>query len=175
MAGEITGETIKSSVSLTIRELFKISTGTPPVITYPRIYKEQVIEKAELPYFFIWILNEDIQKERNNKYKLTYQMKIEYHPADKLVGTYETCSAIAHLLFEGIESISVPIFLGHYTTPQTGNPVPIVEYLPVKGKQMSWVIQDDILCFFITYSIGATKTLAAIAKMATVVQELSLE
>ncbi|MDD4690002.1 MAG: hypothetical protein PHE51_09690 [Eubacteriales bacterium] len=170
MAGEITGETIKSSVSLTIKELFKVSVGTPPVITYPKIYKEQVIEKASLPYFFVWILNEDTQKQRNNKYELTYQMKIEYHPIDKLVGTYEACSAIAHSLFEGVEYISVPIFLGHYTTPQIGDPVQIVEYLPVKGKQMNWIIQDDILCFFVTYTIQATKVLAVIAKMATVKQ-----
>ena len=149
MVGEITGESIKSAISLKINGNFAITTGSPPVTLYPNIYKEQIIQGMEKPCFFIWQMDVSQERLRLNHYERVYQMNIRYHPKDDDLKKYETLSDIGNKLLEYLSTIDVPIFLGQYDVE--GNP--IEDKKPVRGTQMSFKINENVLQVFVTYVV----------------------
>jgi len=149
MVGEITGESIKSAISLKLKSNFANTSGTPPITIYPNIYKEQIVQKFKKPSFFIWVMDVSQEKLLGNKYERLYQMNIRYHPEEKDLKTYETLAEIGNQILKVLTYIEVPINLGRKDT--LGNP--IEDKKPVMGKQMSFKIIDDVLQVYVNYVI----------------------
>ena len=149
MVGEITGESIKSAISLKLRSSFASTGGTPPITIYPTIYKEQVIQGFKKPSFFIWAIDVSQEQLLGNNYERLYQMNIRYHPEEKDLKTYETLAKIGNQILEALNYIDVTIDLGRKDA--SGNP--IEDTKAVKGKQMSFQIIDDILQVYVNYLI----------------------
>lgn len=149
MVGAITGESIKSAIALKIRASFAETKGEPPITIYPTIYKEQVVQNMELPSFFIWTMDVDQSSVQKNTFERLYQMNVRYHPLDDDLSKYENLEAIALKLSEALSYIEVPIFAGAYDLQGQ----PIEEKKPVKGKSISHKITDDVLQFYVNYSI----------------------
>lgn len=145
MIGEITGESIKSAISLKLKSSFANTNGSPPIT----IYKEQIVQGFKKPSFFIWIMDVSQEKLLGNKYERLYQMNIRYHPEEKDLKTYETLAEIGNQILEVLTYIEVPINLGRKDT--LGNP--IEDKKPVMGKQMSFKIIDDVLQVYVNYVI----------------------
>jgi len=143
--GEITGESIKSAISLKLKSSFANTGGTPSIT----IYKEQIVQGFKKPSFFIWIMDVSQEKLLGNKYERLYQMNIRYHPEGNDLKTYETLAEIGNKLLEYLRYIEVPIFLGRYDTD--GNP--IEDTKPIKGDNLSFKITDDILQVYVNYVI----------------------
>lgn len=144
MAGEITGETIKSAIAIKVHNTFAVTNGTPPITTYPTIYKEKIIQDMNKPCFFIWIMEGGSEKRMNDNYDLTYQMNIRYHPKDHDEKAYENLSHIAIDLVEALSSIEVPILV---------NDIPVDK--KVRGTQITYEIVDGVLQFYVTYKLKA--------------------
>lgn len=160
-AGQITGETVKSAISLKIRSAFATTSGTPPVTTYPTIYKEKVVQGMIRPCFFVWTMDVEQEKLMRNNYERVYQMNVRYHPEEKDPKTYETLADIGNKLLDYLTTINVPIFLGRYD----GQGNPIEDSKPVTGMQMSYEITEDVLQMFVTYKLKAKRALEAVPEM----------
>lgn len=150
MVGEIKGESIKSAIALKLRSGFAYTDNdTPPSIVYPNIYKEKIVQGMKKPAFFIWVMEVSQEKKLGNNYERFYQMNIRYHPKEDDTTTYETLADIGNKLMEVLLTIDVPIDLGEKDLE--GRPVEGLK--PVRGSQMDFTIQDDVLQFFVTYKI----------------------
>ncbi len=145
MVGQIKGESIKSAIALKLKSSFANTDGTPSIT----IYKEKIVQGFKKPSFFIWIMDVSQEKIMRNVYTRDYQMNIRYHPEEKDSKTYETLSDIGNKLLDKLTLIDVPIFLGRYDSEGK----PIEDKKPVRGSQMDFTIQDDVLQFFVTYKI----------------------
>lgn len=143
--GQLTGETIISSIALAIRSFF--ATGTAPDIKYPKIYKERTVEGFYRPCFFIWSLPVETEKLLRDLYKKKFQMVVRYHPETGTDTTYEKLRQAGEDLVECLESINVPITING--TDEI--------LLPVRGKDIEYKIEDGILQFFVTYIVQAKK------------------
>lgn len=151
---QITGETIKSPIALKIREHFKQVDGE--VITYPSIYKEQTVKDFDKPSFFIWTMDVNWDKVGKNRYEGLYQMNVRFHPEDEDENKYETLCRIGTELCDCLETINVPI--------STDGENEII--LPVRGTDMEYKILDDILQFYVNYTLKAKRPITEI-KMET--------
>ena len=80
-------------------------------------------------------------------------MNIRYHPEEDDTTTYETLADIGNRLLEVLLTIDVPIDLGRKDLNGL-NGQPIEDKKPVRGSQMDFTIQDDVLQFFVTYKIN---------------------
>ncbi len=160
-AGQIIGETIKSAISLKIRSAFATTSGTPPVITYPTIYKEKVVQGMIKPCFFVWTMDVEQEKLMRNNYERVYQMNVRYHPEDNDLKCYQTLADIGNKLLEYLTQIEVPIFLGRYDTEGE----PIEDMKSIRGSQMSFNIVDDVLQVFVTYVVKMKLVEAALPYM----------
>lgn len=140
--GQITGETVKSAISLKIRSAFATSSGTPPVTLYPIIYKEKVVQGMVKPCFFVWTMDVSPVKRMNNSFELLYQMNIRYEPSEDDEEKYKSCMNAAVTLIEALSSINVPIDVdGKEVLKQ------------VYGRNMEFSITDDVLQFFASYTL----------------------
>lgn len=149
MVGEVVGESIKSAIALKIRNGFAVTSGTPPVTTYPTIYKEQIVENMVKPSFFVWTMDAEQVWLMGSYYQRVYQMNIRYHTTDNDLKAYENLSAVGNTLLEVLRMIDVPIFLGRYDNLEN----PIEDKKPVYGKLMSYKITDGVLQLYVTYVI----------------------
>jgi len=163
MVGEITGESIKSAIALKIKSSFAITNGSPPITIYPNIYKEKIVQGMKKPCFFVWVMDVSQEKIMRNIYTRDYQMNIRYHLEEKDTKTYETLSDIGNKLLDKLTTIDVPIFLGRYETDGE----PIEDKKPVRGIQMSFEIKEDVLQFYVTYSIKAKQVVDEVPDMGT--------
>jgi len=161
--GQITGETVKSAISLKIRSAFATSSGTPPVTTYPTIYKEKVVQGMIKPCFFVWAMDVEQEKLMRNNYERVYQMNVRYHPEDNDLKRYQVLADIGNKLLEYLTQIEVPIFLGRYDNEGE----PIEDMKPIRGSQMSFKIVDDVLQVFVTYVVKMKLVEAALPFMET--------
>jgi len=161
--GQITGETVKSAISLKIRSAFATTSGTPPVATYPTIYKEKIVQGMIKPCFFVWTMDVEQEKLMRNNYERVYQMNVRYHPEDNDLKRYQTLADIGNKLLEYLTQIEVPIFLGRYDTEGE----PIEDMKPIRGGQMSFKIVDDVLQVFVTYIVKMKMVEAALPFMET--------
>ena len=140
--GQITGETVKSAISLKIRSAFATTSGTPPVTAYPTIYKEKVVQGMIKPCFFVWTMDVSPVKRMNNSFELLYQMNIRYEPSENDEEKYKSCMNAAMTLTEALSSINVPIDVdGEEVLKQ------------VYGRNMEFSITDDVLQFFASYTL----------------------
>ena len=140
--GQITGETVKSAISLKIRSAFATNSGTPPVTLYPTIYKEKVVQGMIKPCFFVWTMDVSPVKCMNNSFELLYQMNIRYEPSEDDEEKYKSCMNAAMTLIEALSSINVPIDVdGEEVLKQ------------VYGRNMEFSITDDVLQFFASYTL----------------------
>lgn len=155
MAGEVTGESIKSAISLKIKSRFAQTSGEPPISIYPTIYKEKVVQGMEKPCFFIWVVDVTQDKIARGLYTIEYQMNIRYHGQDDDPNAYSTLSDIGHKLLEALVSIDVPILVAEGVEGTK----------PVYGKQMDFKIVEDVLQVFVTYSIRAREKSAEATNM----------
>jgi hypothetical protein len=140
MVGELLGETIKSAIAQKILNIF-----TPA----PIIYKEKIYQGFITPCFFIWIINVTQTKLLMNSYTRDYLMNIRYHISEKDTKTYEKLALIGNTLLAELTKIEVPIFFGTYDIDNN----PIEALKPVYGKNIEFKITEDILQFFVTYTI----------------------
>lgn len=145
--GEVNGETVKSAVSLAIKEAFTIA-GTPPI--YPKIYKEKIIQGMVKPCFFVWIMNMECNKLMLNNYNLVYQINVRYHPTDDDQLTYEHLVAKGLKLSEVLDTINIGMDFG-------GSEL----LLKIQATQVSYNIVDGILQFYATYTIKVKKSLGS--------------
>lgn len=154
MNGEITGEIIKSAISLKIKDTFK--TGVTPNIVYPTIYKEEIKQNLSKPYFFIWAVDVESQKISRNIYEITYQMNVRYHGIDNDPKEYQNLTDKGNRLAEALNTIDVPIWNGTEEIK-----------LPVFSRRLDYKITDGVLQCFVTYVIRAKARLAVGPKMGT--------
>jgi hypothetical protein len=162
--GQITGETVKSAISLKIRSAFATTTSdTPPVTTYPTIYKEKIVQGMIKPCFFVWTMDAEQEKLMRNNYERVYQMNVRYHPEDNDLKRYQTLADIGNKLLEHLTQIEVPIFLGRYDAEEE----PIEDKKPIRGSQMNFNIVDDVLQVFVTYVVKMKMVEAELPLMET--------
>lgn len=161
MVGEITGESIKSAIALKIKSSFAVTTGEPPITIYPTIYKEKVVQDMKKPCFFVWVMDVSQEKLMRNNYTRDYQMNIRYHPEEKDPITYEVLADAGNKLLEHLARLQVPIFAGRLDLEGEQ----VEEMRPVFGKQMSFIITDDVLQVFVTYVIKMKLVEAAMPYM----------
>ncbi len=154
MLGQITGESIKSAISLRLRNKYAVSNDQTKTVTYPTIYKEKMVENMVKPCFFIWTMDVSQEKELRNNYTRAYQMNIRYHPVDKDGRCYENLCEKGNELLDYLSQISLPIIVGY-----DANDNAIVDDKPIYGTQMSFTITDDVLQVYVTYSIRAKQQL----------------
>ena len=140
--GQITGETIKSAISLKIRSAFATTSGTPPVTTYPTIYKEKVVQGMIKPCFFVWTMDVSPVKRMKNTFEFPYQMNVRYEPSEDDEEKYKSCMSVAMTLTEALSSIDVPIDV---------NGTEVLKQ--VYGRDMEFSITDDVLQFFVSYTL----------------------
>lgn len=144
MAGEITGESIKSAIALKLKSSFATSIETSPLT----IYKEKMVQNMKKPCFFIWPIDVASVKLMRNNYEITSQMLIKFFPKEDDVHAYMTAHQVGIDLLEHLATIEV-----------AGK--------PVVGKQMSFKIVDEVLQMFVTYKVKARTQLPAIPDMQT--------
>lgn len=149
MAGEITGEMIKSAIALKIKETFKAADTPASNFVYPTIYKEKIVQNMVKPSFFIWVVDVNQTKMMRNNFTREYQMNIRYHPEEKDPITYEVLADVGNKLLEHLAKLQVPIFAGRLDSDGEQ----VEEMRPVFGKQMSFIITDDVLQVFVTYAV----------------------
>ena len=159
--GQITGEIVKSAISLKIRSAFATTSGTPLATTYPTIYKEKVVQGMIKPCFFVWQMDVEQEKLMRNNYERVYQMNVRYHPEDNDLKRYQTLADIGNKLLEHLTHIEVPIFSGRYDNEGE----PIEDRKPIRGSQMSFNIVDDVLQVFVTYVVKMKMVAAALPFM----------
>lgn len=140
--GQITGETIKSAISLRIRNAFTTTQGTPPTNSYPTIYKEKVVQGMTKPCFFVWTMDVAPQKRMKKRFELSYQMNVRYEPSDGDEATYESCISVATKLVEALSIIDVPVDVGG---------AEVLKH--VYGRNMEFNITDGVLQFFVSYTL----------------------
>lgn len=151
MWGEITGETIKSAISLKIAN--SIVTKEPNI----RIYKEKIIQNFKTPCFFIWTLDISHEKQMRNCYNRTYQMNIRFHLDNDFSQKYQELNSIGNLLMDILRTIDVPVSV------KNGKE----ETRPVFGRQMSFKIDDGVLQMFVTYIIKTEAWIPEVPEMQT--------
>lgn len=170
MVGEIVGESIKSAIAKRIRTAFQVTSGTPPVTTYPTVYKEEIPEGFVRPSFFIETVEVNQRRIIREVYERTYLMNIRHHAA---IGpkTNEDLELIANKLLEEMATIEVPIFNGVYDE----HDVPVASLLPVRGFDSNYNIRENVLQVYISYRIRAKKLLPAETPMAVFESTENLE
>lgn len=146
MWGEISGETIKSAISLKITNT--ITAANPSI----KIYKEKIVENFKKPCFFIWTMDVSHEKQMRNNYERTYQMNIRYHINENIPNKYEILCSAGNALMDALKEINVPVYIDD----------DLEELRPVFGKKMSYKIDEGVLQMFVTYII---KTKAWIPKV----------
>lgn len=137
---QITGETIKSAIAKRIKASFT-QDGVAPVV-----YKEQILQGFKKPSFFIWTIDVAFEKRMFNNYRGTYNMEVRYHAQDDVSKLYEHLCSVGTLLLEVLSTIELPI------TVETEE-----ELFPVRGKQLDFKIQDNVLLVYVTYNIDMKK------------------
>lgn len=142
MAGEITGESIKSAIALKLKSSFATTTETSPLT----IYKEKMVQNMKKPCFFIWPIDVAAKKLMRNNYEITSQMLIKFFPKEDDVHAYMTAHQVGIELLEYLAEIEL-------------------NEKPVAGKQMSFKIIDDVLQMFVTYKVKARTQLPTIPDM----------
>lgn len=140
LVNEISGDSVKSAISLKLKSSFAITSGSPPVTVYPTVYKEQIVQKAEPPCFFIWIIDTEQEKIGKNKYKRVYMTNIRYTPEYLQSNSYEQLARIGNIALEALKEIYLPVFT---------NPVALI-----RATNMSFKITDNVLQIFATYSFN---------------------
>lgn len=128
MGNEITGESIKSAIAVKLGEDF----GSD--LPAPKLYKEKIVQGLVKPCFFIWTMDISQEKLMRNNYERTYQMNIRFHPPDDDPTPYQTLQEIGNRLTESLSVI--------YPTD-----------FPVFGKQMSFQIIENVLQFYVSYTL----------------------
>jgi hypothetical protein len=150
MSIEIVGDIIKSALALNIRTAFSVTVGE--VTTYPTIYKELIIQDAVYPSFFIWSINTTQAQISSDSHMRTYLMNVRYSLPQDSNGVYSALTSVAEVLLDTLDSINVPIYLGKLV-----GGVPVLETKPVRGYDIDFKIEEDVLQFFVTYKIKAKK------------------
>lgn len=140
MFGRITGETIKSAVAIRIKNYFAFE-GMPQ----PKIYKEKLVQRMAKPCFFIWVMDVSQEKTGANTFSRNYQINIRFHLPENTDKEYEVFAEVGNKLLEILATIDLEI-----VDDVLGNVLK-----PVRGKQMSFNIQDGVLQLFVTYAIRA--------------------
>lgn len=153
MVGEITSMAVKSAIAKRIRTAF--ATGSTPNITYPTIYKEQIQQGIVKPYFFVWTINRAQRKWLRNRWGVTFQMQVRYHPTDTDLAAYETLETVGAKLLETISTIEVPVSLNG-TTETT---------IIAHGRELEYRIEDGVLMAYATYSLSTVTYSTPLADM----------
>ena len=143
----VTGELIKSAVALRIRQAFAVTAGDPPVTLYPVITKERTVQGHETPSFFIWQLNMSQEEVAKDVFERTYQMNVRYFPEES-TKMYEQLDNIGNQLLEALRYIDVPLIVS-----VTDEGEYVLENRKVRGAEMDYKIQDDVLQAFANYTI----------------------
>jgi hypothetical protein len=144
LSTEITGEIIKSAIARKISSDFALANSQT------KIYKEKIVQNWNKPCFFIWTVDVSQEKLMNNNYSLIYQMNVRFHPRDDDKTTYETLCGIGTMLFETLSEIELPLMV--YVDGGIAE-----QNKPVRGTQMSYQVTDDVLQFFVTYTLKVMK------------------
>ena len=143
MAGEITGEIIKSAISRNIRQNITLKNSA----TY-KIYKERTVQGFAKPSFFIWAIDVEQQSVSKGVYNRIYQMNIRYHTQDSTPKLNEELNELGNKLLYHLAILDVPILDIDETTQKQKEIT-----RPVKGTQMSFNIVEDVLQVYVTYTI----------------------
>lgn len=142
--GEISGETIKSAMSLAIKNAFAITSGTPAVTTYPKIYKEKIVQNFKTPCFFVWLVDVSLDKQFGNNYDITYQTNIRFHDVEDNATSYEKLNAIGIKLLEVFKELYLPINVNGASVNKK-----------IYSNLASYNIAEDVLQFYVTFVVKA--------------------
>lgn len=142
----VTGEIIKSAISLKIKNSF--ASGDP--VQYPKIYKEPVVQGFVKPSFHIKTLDVDQKRISKLSYERLYQMNIRYHIDPKTDKLIEVLEGVGNSLMGVLNSIDVPIV----------DPGNVDTTRPVTSILMEYKVVENVLQFFVNYRIKVTPVLA---------------
>lgn len=156
MIKEITGDAIKSAISLRLRSGFATTSGIPPVTTYPTIYKEQIVQGFSLPCFHIRQVNVDQRHGLNNNFFRDYYMEVSYHVDQTADDLRKQLDAVGSKALEVLSS--VPIVVTDDLTPVT---------LSLRGRDMGFQVIEEVMVLLVTYTIQAKSSLSSVTDMAT--------
>lgn len=154
MLGEITGEMIKSAMARNITQNITLKNKT----AY-KIYKEKTVQGFSKPSFFIWTMDVDQTKLMRNNYERNYMMNVRYHTKDDAPKQYEELNELGNKLLWTLSTLNVPIVV----LDETNKEIQVDK--PIKGKQMSFNIVEDVLQVYVTYTIKAKQVLAKQTEM----------
>lgn len=146
---EVTGEILKSAIAGAIRKEFAIETGDPPVTIYPVITKEKTLQGTTKPSFFIWQLNVGQEQVNKDTIERTYHMNVRYFP-EQSTTLYEELDSIGNRLLGVLRSVDVPMIV----SKQPDNLYSLAPR-PVKGTDVEYKIEEDVLQVFANYTIRA--------------------
>lgn len=152
----VTGESIKSAISLKIRESLAI--GDP--VTYPTIYKEAIAQGFVKPSFHISTISVDQRRINKTLYERLYQMNVRYHIDQTQDNLVEQLDEMGSTLFGVLNTINVPI-----TDPGDVDTVRVVH-----ATSFEYTIEEGVLQVFVNYIIKVTPFVSS----GTPMQELTV-
>lgn len=153
---QITGEIIKSSLSLLIRDKFKVVSGQATI--YPVIYKETIDSGMTFPSFFIRQLDTSEENVSLFRKVRSYLMIIYYQLPEGEISINEKLDNVANSLYE-IDKLPV-IFGSSVINNQT---ISHKKYIQANNK--SHLKVDDVLQFQIGFKLTLKEQEDLIDKM----------
>lgn len=132
-----------------------IATRLEEIFDSPEIYFDKLPQDFLAPAFFVKLLKATHELKLRNRYELVLNFDIHYFPTDDLEHTEEV-NEVAYKLLFGLEYI---VFNGS----------------PLRGVNISYEVQGDVLHFFITYRLYIRTELATSPYMQKLYQKYGLK
>lgn len=121
----------------------------------PRIYFDKLPQGYKAPSFFIKLLSATHELKLYNRYELTLNFDVHYLPNDRHIDVEEFNDVAYRLLF-GLEYIEF-------------------NNSPIRGMNISYEVQEDVLHFFITYKLFIRRSGESIPLMEKLYQKYGLK
>lgn len=124
------------------------------------VYDEKTNQNIKKPSFFVYQLRLKQEKQLREKYQRKYNIVIRYHATSDMVTSYNNFNDVESTLFEKLTTI----ICGYVPATEDEPEVPGVL---VRGTEMSSREEDNILHFFVSYTIDMKKPKNPVVKMGT--------
>lgn len=135
--GTVGGDTIKEAMATVLSAFYDES-----------IITEKITQGIERPFIKLTQLDMDETEGMKNLVVRDYQMKAEYFPQISDLEEYSTLDEAGNKFMELLRSIDLEV-------------AKLGKKLPVRGKQRSYKIVEDVMQCFVTYRIRVYKEAAA--------------
>ena len=122
----------------------------------PVIYHDMLPMGYKEPCFFISSINSHVVRKLYDRYRVQVSYDITYHPEERHFHNAEI-SRVADRMIYGLEY------------------VPLEDDSLVRGNEMRWEVQDNVLHFFISFDFFVRRPVDRGVKMQTLTQQYGLK